>query len=430
MYSQASSKINNAQNVTIIDRDPSNLTTSEELPLGTWKKVLKDSIKWETYNINGLKGYIQGLAYPLTGNPSGFLTSFTEIDPTVPSYSKGLTGFSVIKLSTDLLYYPLIGNPSGYLTSVPPQSWASITGKPTFAVVASTGDYNDLVNKPSIPSAQVNSDWNSTSGVSQILNKPIVYSFTGLNTQYTRGDGTYAIFPTTVSSFINDSNYITSTSLTGTLSNYVTTTSLTSTLGNYATTTSLSSGLAGKENSITAGTITQYWRGDKTWQTLNTSIVTEGTNLYYTDTRARLSNSAGTGISYNSSTGVITNSAPDQTVAIIGTGNITVTGSYPSFTVSSPVVKRQETYTGTTNASGNYVVTFSTPYSVAPNIQVNIANQGSSTNQFVKVVSASTTGFTVNVFQRNSVTLLSVEVLLAATVNVSGATVDVLVTEK
>lgn len=40
------------------------------------------------------------------------------------------------------------------------------------ATVATTGDYNDLSNKPSIPSAQVNSDWNSTSGVSEILNKP------------------------------------------------------------------------------------------------------------------------------------------------------------------------------------------------------------------------------------------------------------------
>ena len=40
------------------------------------------------------------------------------------------------------------------------------------ATVATTGDYNDLSNKPSIPSAQVNADWNSTSGVSEILNKP------------------------------------------------------------------------------------------------------------------------------------------------------------------------------------------------------------------------------------------------------------------
>lgn len=40
------------------------------------------------------------------------------------------------------------------------------------ATVATSGSYNDLSNKPSIPAAQVNSDWNAASGVSQILNKP------------------------------------------------------------------------------------------------------------------------------------------------------------------------------------------------------------------------------------------------------------------
>jgi hypothetical protein len=41
-----------------------------------------------------------------------------------------------------------------------------------------------------------------------------------------------------------------------------------------------------KENAITAGTTAQYWRGDKTWQTLNTDAVVEATNLYFTNARA------------------------------------------------------------------------------------------------------------------------------------------------
>ena len=41
-----------------------------------------------------------------------------------------------------------------------------------FAPVATSGSYNDLTNKPSIPDPQVNSDWNATSGVAKILNKP------------------------------------------------------------------------------------------------------------------------------------------------------------------------------------------------------------------------------------------------------------------
>lgn len=56
------------------------------------------------------------------------------------------------------------------------------------ATVATSGDYNDLINTP------------------------LVYTFTGSSSQYTKGDGTYATFPINVSSFINDSNYLTSIS--------------------------------------------------------------------------------------------------------------------------------------------------------------------------------------------------------------------------
>jgi len=40
-----------------------------------------------------------------------------------------------------------------------------------------------------------------------------------------------------------------------------------------------------KQDNISPGTTSQYYRGDKTWQTLNTSIVPELTNLYYTQAR-------------------------------------------------------------------------------------------------------------------------------------------------
>ena len=44
----------------------------------------------------------------------------------------------------------------------------------SLATVATSGNYNDLSNKPTIPAAQVNSDWNANSGVAQILNKPTI----------------------------------------------------------------------------------------------------------------------------------------------------------------------------------------------------------------------------------------------------------------
>jgi hypothetical protein len=44
-------------------------------------------------------------------------------------------------------------------------------------------------------------------------------------------------------------------------------------LTTIATNAALASGLAGKEPSIASGTTAQYWRGDKSWQTLNKAAV-------------------------------------------------------------------------------------------------------------------------------------------------------------
>ena len=51
---------------------------------------------------------------------------------------------------------------------------ASAVQPDDLAAVATSGSYNDLSDKPTIPAAQVNSDWNATSGVAQILNKPTI----------------------------------------------------------------------------------------------------------------------------------------------------------------------------------------------------------------------------------------------------------------
>lgn len=51
-------------------------------------------------------------------------------------------------------------------------AWDNVTDKPEFAEVATSGSYEDLTDKPTIPAAQVNADWNADSGVAQILNKP------------------------------------------------------------------------------------------------------------------------------------------------------------------------------------------------------------------------------------------------------------------
>jgi len=73
---------------------------------------------------------------------------------------------------------------------------------------------------------------------------------------------------------------------------------------------------------------------------LTTDNISEGlTNQYFTTSRARLALSGGTGISYDNVTGVITNSSPDQTVAISSGAGINVTGTYPNFTIASTITQ-------------------------------------------------------------------------------------------
>ncbi len=55
-------------------------------------------------------------------------------------------------------------------------SYNNLTDKPALKTVATTGSYNDLTNKPTIPAAQVQPDWNATTGMGAIKNKPTLGS--------------------------------------------------------------------------------------------------------------------------------------------------------------------------------------------------------------------------------------------------------------
>jgi len=68
-----------------------------------------------------------------------------------------------------------------------------------------------------------------------------------------------------------------------------------------------------------------------------------------------LSNIGGTGISISGSTGnsTITNTAPDQTVVLTGAGGTTISGTYPSFTITSVDGKGVETVVAGTAISIN-----------------------------------------------------------------------------
>ena len=71
---------------------------------------------------------------------------------------------------------------------------------------------------------------------------------------------------------------------------------------------STNTAVIGKEPTITPGTTEQYWRGDKTWQALDTSAVPEpagGNNLYFTAARAKSALQAVAPIDYSITSGAI-----------------------------------------------------------------------------------------------------------------------------
>lgn len=72
----------------------------------------------------------------LTNKPVLFSGSYNDLTnkPTIPNNTNQLI------------------NGAGFITSSS-LAWANITGKPTFATVATSGSYTDLTNKPTIPSA-------------------------------------------------------------------------------------------------------------------------------------------------------------------------------------------------------------------------------------------------------------------------------------
>ena len=68
----------------------------------------------------------------------------------------------------------------------------STTGTSIAWVQPFDGNYSSLTNRPTIPAAQVNSDWNATSGVAVILNKPSVPPLPSVTTAAASGGGTLA----------------------------------------------------------------------------------------------------------------------------------------------------------------------------------------------------------------------------------------------
>lgn len=129
----------------------------------------------------------------------------------------------------------------GHLTS----ALANYALSSSLATVATSGSYNDLMNKPTIPAAQIQSDWNQTTTTAKdyIKNKPTIPAAqVQSNWNATSGMGVILNKPTKVSAFTNDANYVTSSSLNTTLASYATQTWVTN--KGYATTSAMNTALS------------------------------------------------------------------------------------------------------------------------------------------------------------------------------------------
>ena len=121
----------------------------------------------------------------------------------------------------------------------------------SLATVATSGPYNALTNKPTIPAAQVNSDWNASSGVAQILNKPTLATVATSGSYNDLSDKPVIPTGVTVDQTLD-------TSSTNAIANSAVATALnskadSSALSDYPTTAMMNIALAGKQDTLTAG---------------------------------------------------------------------------------------------------------------------------------------------------------------------------------
>jgi len=248
-------------------------------------------------------------------------------------------------------------------------------GTVTSVAVTETGDSLNITGSPITTSGTIN------------------IGFNGTNLQYINGAGDLTTFPTLsgyVTSVTGTAPVVSSGGTTPAISMAAATTSV----NGYLTSTDWTT-FNSKEPAITSGTTLQYYRGDKTFQTLNTSVVPELTNLYYTDVRARaaLSFVAGSG-AYNSTTGVITIPTNNNQITN-GSNYITLTSLSSSATgltytnttgvfslTAGYVIPTTSSATTWDTAYTNRITSATAPLGIASNV-ISITQSGAASNGYL-----------------------------------------------
>ena len=108
---------------------------------------------------------------------------------------------------------------------------------------------------------------------------------------------------------------------------------------------------------------------------LNYAPLTSGTSILYGNGSGGFSNvNVGTGLSFSG--GTLSNSAPDQTVTLNASTNVTITGTYPTFTISA-------TDTNTTYTNGTGLNLAGTTFSINTSTVATLADSQTLTNKTI-----------------------------------------------
>jgi len=218
-----------------------NILTAETLSVGRINVAVKANLGLASRVsiTGGSSGYV------LSTDGSGNLSWISQqVATTTWSSLTGKPTFANVATSGN--YNDLANIPTGMASTtyvdnkIANVTYANLSGTPTLATVATTGAYNDLSNLPSLSGVALSGNYNDLS------NRPSIPSISGLATEiyvdnkianvtYANLSGT-PIIPTHTSNIINDSNYLVSSDL----SDYATTSSLSS----YALTTDIPTDLA------------------------------------------------------------------------------------------------------------------------------------------------------------------------------------------
>lgn len=164
--------------------------------------------------------YVEGAHYPVTGLFSAIEEGISGLeihldDGTIDGKiiflpdGMGVATASGIIIAMIPTKVSQLSNDSGFITGV---SWSQVTGKPNFSTVATSGSYNDLINKPTIPTVPVDSVNGKTGAV--VLNASDVGALASNTTYVSSVNGSSGAVtvtvPTKTSDLNNDSGFLTS----------------------------------------------------------------------------------------------------------------------------------------------------------------------------------------------------------------------------